>query len=131
MLEHRLPLRLRGVAGAHRGADLGDAGQRPQLGQRLEQVLAHVVGQRLQGRDVEHLRRFGQGVALADHRIQAGEKGRERLARARGGGDERVLAALDARPAEELRLGGRAEAGLEPVRDRRVEAFEHGIRTLH
>ena len=124
-LRHPLALRRGGIAGAHRRADVGHA-QRAQLGQRLEEVLAHVVGQRLEGRDVDDLHLFRERIALPDHRVQAGEEGSQSLARPGGGRDQRVLAGLDARPAGRLWLGRAAEAPLEPVGDGGMEAAQHG-----
>ena len=49
------------------------------------------------------------------------QKGRERLARSRGRGDEGVAAGLDRRPRFGLRGGRRSETVSEPIRDRRVE----------
>ena len=128
--QHRLPFRLRRVSGPDCGQDLGDARQAPQLGQRLEQVHPHVVGERLERRDVEHLRLSGERFSLADHRVEAGEESRERLAGSGRSGDQRVLATLDPRPAQRLRFRRRAEARLEPGAHRGVEAFEHGTDSI-
>ena len=125
LAQHRLPLGLRGVPGAHGGADLRDAGQQPQRRERLEQVHADVVGERLQRRDVEHLRLAGQGIALPDHRVEAGEEGGERFSRAGRGRDQGIFAGLDPGPAQCLWLRRRAVARLEPGADRGVESFEH------
>ena len=77
----------------------GDAGER-----RLE-IALDVVRQRLQRRDVHHARHVLQppGGAFAHQRIDGGEKRGQRLARARGRRDQRVLAARDRRPGVELR----------------------------
>src|SRR5205814_8130109 len=53
--------------------------------------------------------------SLTQQRVDGGEECRECLARARRGRDQRVAARLDERPRTLLRLGGLAEAGLEPA----------------
>ena len=88
-------------------------------GERRLQVVLDVVGQGLQGRDVDHLCRVGQpvGQALAHQRIDRRQEGRQGLARAGRGGDQRVAARLDRRPSLRLRRRGRGEAAREPGRD--------------
>ncbi len=61
-LQHRAPLRGQGIAGAHRGADRRAQiaplqRQLLNLAQRLLQILLHIVAERLQRRDVDHLGR--------------------------------------------------------------------------
>ena len=96
---------------------LADAGQR-----RLE-IPMDVVRQRLERRDVDDLRRVGERrlEALPHQIVDRGQKGRERLARSRRRGDQRVAAGLDRGPRFGLRRRRRGEALGEPARDRRVE----------
>src|SRR2546426_546471 len=121
---HLLALRARRVAGAYQRADLhirqAQGFERAaNLGERLRQVLLHVVGERLERRDVHHLRPVGERPppvqSLTQQRVDGGEERRECLARARGGRDQGIAACLDERPRTLLRLGGLAEAGLEPA----------------
>ena len=98
-LDHRRAHRLRGVAGAHLGAerrqrhphlrrDLGDLAQR-----RLE-VLLHVDRERLQRRDVDDLGRTLDHLAAlgrAVQRVDADEEPGERLARTGRGRDQGVV----------------------------------------
>jgi len=76
----------------------------------------HVVAERFERRDVEHLRALAEtsGKGLADERVKAGEEGGEGFPAAGGSRDESVAAGKDVRPAGNLRLGGRAEARSEP-----------------
>ena len=65
MLGVQRALALRRVAGAHGGADAGDGRahllrEGSDLRQGLFEVLLDVVGERLQRRDVDHLRGVGQ-----------------------------------------------------------------------
>src|SRR5439155_21160230 len=106
----RANLHIRQAQGFERAANLGE---------RLRQVLLHVVGGRLERRDVHHLRPVGERPppvqSLTQQRVNGGEERRECLARARGGSDQGIAARLDERPRTLLRLGGLAEAGLEPA----------------
>jgi len=125
-LSHGGAFLLRGVAGAHRGADL-DRRQAElcefarDARERLLQVHADVVGQRLERRNVDDGRFVGQRraarKALAHEFVDGGEKRGERLARARGRGDEGRAAGLDERPRARLRLGGGRKVAVEPVDD--------------
>ena len=100
------------VARAHPGADL-DVRQAaaPQFladaGERKLQIAVDVVGERLERRDIDDLRRVGQPAIqpLADQIVDRGEKRRQRLAGAGGRRDQRVAARFDRRP--RLGLGGR------------------------
>ena len=96
---------------------LADAGER-----RL-QVQVDVVGERLQRRDVQHLRGIGEpvGQAFAHQCVDGGEEGGQRLARAGRRGDQHVLAGRDRWPCLGLRGGGRGKAPREPASHRRVE----------
>ena len=133
-LQHGLAARGRGVAGAHRGADGGEAQPAPPGRPPAARRAARAGSSRCRSRAPSAARRRGcasrRGALavepLAEERVEAGEEGGEGLARAGGGGDQHVAPGLDLRPARRLRLGGGAEAGLEPARDQRVEAGEHG-----
>ncbi len=132
---HAVALARRRVAGAHPGADV-DIGKalRAQgvadAGERRLQVLLDVVGERLQRRDIDDLRLVGEpaGETLPHQPVDRREKGGERLAGARGRGDQHMPAVLDGRPGLGLRRGGCGEAATEPGGDRRVkQGFEaHG-----
>ena len=125
-------LGLRGIAGAHRGADV-DIGQclRGQFladaGQRRVEVQMDVVRQRLQWRHVQHQGGVRQSVRqpFTDQRVDRGKERGERLAGTGRRGDEGVVARRDRRPSLLLGLGGRGKAAREPVGDGRVEAVEH------
>src|SRR3989449_379529 len=121
-LHHRLPLGARRVARPHERADR-DVGEAQLLqraadfGERLGQVLLNVVRQRLERRDVDHLRLVGQWAIqpLAHQRVDRGEERRERLPRAGRSRDQGIVARLNHRPGVPLRLGGRGEARAEPA----------------
>ncbi len=150
-LQHGRPLGRRRIAGPHRHPDRGRGqsqlgGYLGNLGQRALQVLPDVDGQRLQRRDVHHLRPGGgcsclvgrpasleaglggRLVRLVDP-VDADQEGGESLARPRGRGDQRVPARRDLGPARSLRLGrpGGEPPG-EPGPHGRVERFEHQVR---
>jgi hypothetical protein len=131
-LLHHLRAFARGrVARAHHHANLGqvDAGlfrAGLQLGERLEQVLLHVVAERLERRHVQHVRLVGE-LAVGgetEELVEAGEEGGERLARARRRGDEHVFARANERPPANLRLGGFAERLLKPRAHDGVERLQ-------
>src|SRR5438034_1145713 len=87
----------------------------PELGlkpcERAAQVALDVVVQRFERRDVDQSQSLARlGVELVD----PVEEGRERLAGAGRGLNQRVPAARDRRPAEGLGRGGGAERFLEP-----------------
>src|SRR3984885_1421360 len=92
-------------------------------GQRRLEIAMDVVRQRLERRHVDDLRRIRERrlETLPDEVVDRREKGRERLARSRGRGDEGVAAGLDWRPSFALPGGRRSETLGEPVRNRRVE----------
>ncbi|MNZ53565.1 hypothetical protein D3C78_714450 [compost metagenome] len=132
---HRLALTLGGVAGAHRGADIHLRQARSfelvaDASQRLFQVDADVVGQRLERRDVDHRRAIRQLAAMvqpfAHQFVDGGEESGERLARTGGRGDQRRTAVTDRRPGQFLGAGRRGEMAAEPGGDRRVEVVQHG-----
>ncbi len=125
---HALALARRRVAGAHPGADL-DVGQalRAQrladAGERRVEIRLDVVRQRLERRDVDDLRLVRQPSfePLPHQRVDRGEEGGERLARAGRRGDQHMPPGLDRRPGLGLRRGRRPKLAVEPGRDRRVE----------
>ncbi len=102
---HALALAGRRVAGAHPGADLhigqtAFAQSVADARQRRFQVALDVVGQRLQRRDIDHLRLVGEHAfeALAEQRIDRREECRQCLAGPGRGRDQGVPAGLDRRP---------------------------------
>ena len=116
LAEHPRTLGLGGVARADGDRERRqlDAPARRGVGQAVErgaQVALDVVVQRLERRDVQQP---GAGLAaqpLLDQPVEAPEEGGQRLARAGGGQDQRVLAARDGRPALEPAAGvGAAKA---------------------
>ena len=122
---HRGPLRRRRVARPHQHPDLGQERLLgADLGQRPGQVLLDVVRKGPQRRDVEDLRLVGELRPLAQQRVDRREERGERLARARGRGDERVPSLADERPALALRRRRLAEPAREPALDRGMEGRE-------
>ena len=136
-LSERVALLLRGVAGAHGGADVerrqparvefgGDALQ------RYLQVEADVVGKRLERRHVDHQRFVGQRAVvretLLDEIVERGQERGERFAGTRRRGDERRAATADLRPRGGLRVGRRGEGLQEPAGHRGVEGREGAVR---
>ena len=101
--QHRRALVLRCVAAPHRRGDLRRVivhglGERANFAPRLGEVLVDIRRQRLERRDVDdpHLVRQPAVVGpLAEELVDRGQEGGERLPRARGRRDERVLAAPD------------------------------------
>jgi hypothetical protein len=90
--------------------DLGDGGQ------GLFEVALDVVGEGLEGGDVDDLDPVfeGAGFGLADKPVDSDEEGGEGLTGAGGRGDEGVAPRDNVRPAIGLRGGWRGEAALEP-----------------
>ncbi len=89
LAQHALALRRRRIPGAYgranrRHSDAALDRQGRQRAERLLEVLADVVGQGLQGRNVDDERLLGQrsGDRPADEIVEAEREGRERLARA-------------------------------------------------
>ena len=85
--EHELAIPGRGIAGAHRHADLGHQQARRHrrvrdLRQRLLQVFLDVVAERLQGRDIQDLGSVFQLTRerLLEQAIEAGQEGGQRFA---------------------------------------------------
>ena len=117
LADHRLALALRRVAGADGDLDVGaDAAQ------RRAQVLLHVVGERLERRDVDE-----PGAVrgrLGDEPVERPQERRERLAGAGGRADQGVLARGDRRPGLRLRRRRRIERPPEPLPDLRRKGRE-------
>ena len=139
LAQHGGALGARGVTGADRDADAGRG--EPELGrevgdltERAFEVLGDVDGQRLQRRDVDHAGEPVDGLAAlvgAVEPVDADHEPGERLARARGRGDQGVAPGLDVGPPLGLR-GGRAlgEATPEPLGDGGVEAAQRRVQGL-
>ena len=83
----------------------------------------HVVAERLERRNIKDVDAVGQfaQARFADQAVQGGQKCGQRFARSGGRGDQHVLAGLNFRPAQALRLGNAAEPRREPVLDQRIE----------
>ncbi len=120
----------RGVAGAHSHPDVGrvEAQLRRHardLGQGPLEVLGDVHGQRLQRRHVDGGRPVADVAPLGVGSVEGVDRHQEpgqRLAGARGRGDQRVVPGGDERPSQPLRLGRSfGEASVEPLGNRRVE----------
>ena len=122
LLEHGAALGGQRVAGADGGAD-GRAeiaaleGEFLDLLQWLFEILADVVGERFERRDVDDfgVRLEFAGERLAEELVDADKEGGECFAGAGGRGDQRGPRGEDGRPAFDLRLGGGAEAGEKPL----------------
>ena len=118
--QHRCALVLGRIAAAHRGGDFHVRGERPDLAPRLGEVLMNVGRKRLQRRHIDDAHFIRQAALLlrfAQQVVDRSEEGGERLAGARGRGDERMLAAPDGAPALELGVGGLGEAARPPALD--------------
>lgn len=89
--------------------------------QGREQVLLHVVAARLERRDVEDRCVVLDGGPLPQETVYRRPEGGEGLARARRRSDQHVPTGRDRRPRADLRRRRRAEGGLEPGADGRVE----------
>src|SRR6266545_4841781 len=97
---------------------------RTDLGERLGQVLLHVIRQRLEGRDIDDLDLVPQLTvqSLAHQPVDRGEERGKRLARTGRRGNQHIAALLDYRPGAPLRLSRLGEAVGEP-------AFDDGMET--
>ena len=132
---HAFPLAGRRVAGAHPGADFDIrqsalAQRLADAGERCLQVALDVVGQRLQRRDVDHLRGVCETACqpLADQPVDRRQERGEGLAGSGRGSNQGMAASLDRRPRLRLRRCRRGEAVGEPRRDGRVKqvCWVHG-----
>jgi hypothetical protein len=119
-----------GVAGADGGPDLGRGvaqldGERLDLGQRLVEIPAHVVGQRLERRHVKDTGSVGERPTgrdrLSHQAIERPQEGRQGLAGSGGRRDQNILAGRDERPGLRLRRRRRAEAARQPALHHRVK----------
>ena len=120
---HVAPLLLRRVPGADADPYFG-----ADPAQRRAQVLLHVVGERLERRDVDQAR--APGARLGDEPVERPQERRQRLARSGRRGDQRVLAGGDRRPRLRLRRRGRVERPAEPFAHLRGEGIECRVRHL-
>jgi len=123
-LEHQPALGWERVSRAHGGAHLGAEiaafeSKLLDLRQRLLQVLADVVGEGLERRNVDNFCDIVERAVdgFADELVDAGQESGKRFTRSGGSGDEGRIAGEDGRPALYLRFGGCAEAGDEPLLD--------------
>ena len=123
-LGHSLPLRRRGVAGAHGRRYLRKRrtqllGQRADLRQGNSQVLLDVVGEGFQRRYVDDLGGLGQTLVnpLAHQLVNAGQEGGQRLARPGRRGDQGVASLGNGRPPGGLCLRRRVKPAPEPLLD--------------
>ena len=88
------------------------------------EILVDVVAERLERRNVHDFGLVRQRpAARAPHqRVDGDQKSRQRLAGARGRGNQNVAPRADLRPPAQLRLGRLAEARGEPFRDKGIES---------
>ena len=126
-LEHVAALFHQRVAGAHGSANFRHqkaalGSQRQDLAQRPVEVLLNIVAQRFERRDVHDLGAVVQRAfqRFAHQTINADQKCSQRFAGTGGSGDQRGAPGKDLGPALLLRLGGRAEAAQEPLRNQRM-----------
>ena len=106
------------------GGDLAD------LGQGDLEIAVHVIRQCPQGREVDHPQFLGQPPLepLAQQAVDRREKGGEGFPRAGRGGNQRVLAPGNRRPALGLGFRRPGEPAEEPVTNHRQEEVEgHGV----
>ena len=92
-------------------------------GERQLEIAVDVVRQRLERRDVDHLRGIGQlaGDGLPHQPIDRREERRQGLARAGGRGDQCVAPSGNRRPRRHLRRGGLRELRGKPARNGGME----------
>ncbi len=124
LLAHLLPLPGGSVSGPDGRADRCEwdtmaRGQLRDFGERDLEVLANVVAEGLERRDVDHFRFVRQfaGAGLADQPVQAEQKCGQCFAGASWRRDEHVAAGADFGPALDLRLRRAGKAGDEPLGD--------------
>ncbi len=123
--QHRRPLALRRVAGAHAHADV-----RADAAQRRPQIALDVVAERLERRDVDEPELALAGVRrrrLGDEAVERPQKGGKRLAGAGGRRDQSMGAGGDRRPCLDLRGRGLRERPREPLTDLGSERREGGM----
>ena len=115
--QHRAALVHQRVAGAHADANFRHqqaalAGHLQNFAERNFQIFLDVVAEGLERRNVEHFGAVVERAAkrLAHQSVDAGQKRRQRFARAGGRGDEGGMPGEDVRPALFLRLGGRSRS---------------------
>ena len=112
LTKHLLALSLGRIPGANRDFKL-----RADPAQRGAQVAIDVVGERLQGGDVDQADPALAGVSgrrLLGELVDCVQERRQRLPRARGGRDQDVLAGGDRRPGLDLSRCGCRESAREP-----------------
>jgi hypothetical protein len=115
--DHRLALLLRRVAGPDRHLHVG-----ADPAQRCAQVLLDVVAERLQRRDVDEPGAISG--RLGHEAVERPQESGQRLARAGGRADQRVLPGRDRRPGLLLSGRRRREGTLEPLTNLRRERIE-------
>ncbi len=127
LLEHRPALWRQRVAGANCGADRWHhqsslTRQRGDFTQRDFQILANVVAQRLEGRNIKDFRAVLEPAAqrLPNQAIDAGKKRGQRFAAAGGRANQRGFSSENRRPALLLRFCGRAKPVREPFLNERM-----------
>jgi len=130
--QHPGAIRLTGIAGARSRADSveRDAAfgrKREQFTQRRFEVLANVVGERFERRDVHDERLVGKLARFGapDQPVEAERERRQRLSGARRRGDKHVTAGTNQRPALDLRPGRLAIPLGEPIGDERMKSVHH------
>ena len=108
--EHEPALARGRIAGTHRHADFGklhaiSLRERADFAQGFLQVLLDVVAERLERRDVDEAAGVFEFARerVPNQPVERPQEGGQRLARARGGGDERVAPGGDLGPARVLR----------------------------
>jgi hypothetical protein len=105
----------------------GSPAPAPQLRERAREILLHVVAERLERRDVEHMRLVLERGAAPQQLVDRPQERGERLPGSGGRRDQRVPAGADARPAFDLGRRGLADALAEPALDDGMKMREgHG-----
>ena len=125
---HALALRLRGVAGAHQGADIHlrqslRLHHVPDALQRSLQVLLYIVGQGFQGGDIQDIRLVGQppGQRFAHQVVNRRQERSQGLAAAGRRRDQGMTALFYRRPGIFLHRCRSGEFTVKPGRGNRVE----------
>ena len=96
-------LALRSVTGTHRHPHVAQRhaqplGGPPDAHQRRAQVALHVIGKRLERRDIQRTHRRGRARFQPQRAVEAEEKRRQRLAAPRRSSQQRMLPGSNARP---------------------------------